>query len=78
MNVILRRDTKPADLAEFLHGCCGSPAITTFLKAIRNNQLITWPGLTTYLVEKHLGPCRATAKGHIHQERQNLHSTKLK
>ena len=77
MNAILQQDTKPADLVEFLHGCCGSPSKSTFIKAIKNKHLITWPGLTEGLVKKHLGPCLATAKGHIHQERQNLQSTKV-
>ena len=78
MNVILQNNKRPAELAEFLHGCCGSPTKSTFLKAIKNNHFISWPGLTEALVEKHLGPCIATSKGHIHQEAKNLQSTKMK
>ena len=50
---------------------------STWLKAIKNNQFLTWPGLTTDLVNKHLPMSTATAQGHLHRERQKLQSTKL-
>ena len=56
MNVILRKQQKHSDLAEFLHGCCCSPVPSTFIKAITNNHFITWPGLTPDLINKHLPP----------------------
>ena len=37
----------------------------------------TWPGLKSELVHKHLPKFLATAKGHLKQYRQNIHSTKL-
>ena len=76
INVILRKQQKSADLAEFLHGCCCSPVSSTFITAIKNNHFLTWPGLTAQLIAKHLPRNRATAKGHIHQEAQGLQSTK--
>ena len=77
-NVIIQRNKKPAELVEFLHGCCGSPVKSTFLKAIKKGYFNSWPGLTTKLVNDHLLPSPATAKGHIKQERQHLQSTKIK
>ena len=76
--MIIQRNKKPAELVEFLHGCCGSPVKSTFLKAIKKGYFNSWPGLTTKLVNDHLLPSPATAKGHIKQERQHLQSTKIK
>ena len=76
LNVILRKQQKHSDLAEFLHGCGGSPVPSTFITAIKNNQYLSWPGLTSDLIRKHLPPNRATTKGHLHQESQHLQSTK--
>ena len=42
------------------------PPQSTLLKAIRNNQLATWPGLTAEAVEKYLPEsCPATNKGNM-------------
>ena len=77
MNVIIRKQQPAKDLVQYLHAACFSPVKSTWLKAIQNNQFITWPGLTTELVNKHLPKSIATAQGHLHRERQNLQSTKL-
>ena len=50
-------------------------SISTFIRAIKNNNYISWPGLTADLISKHLPKSLATAKGHLNQERQNLQST---
>ena len=76
INVILRKQQTHSDLAEFLHGCACSPVTSTFITAVNNNQFMSWPGLTTKLIKKHLPPNRATAKSHLHQESQHLQSTK--
>ena len=76
MNIILRTDKKATDLASFLHGACFSPSKDTFIKAINNNFFITWPGLTSKLISKHLLPSTATHSGHLRQEKQGLRSTK--
>ena len=76
INVIIRKHQKHSDLAAFLHGCCGAPVPSTFIKGIQNNQFVTWPGLTAELIKKHLPPSRPTVKGHLHQESQHLQSTK--
>jgi hypothetical protein len=76
VNAIIRRDKTKTELAQFLHGCCGSPAITTWARAIKNGNFLTWPGIDDILLTKHLPPSIATAKGHLDQERKNLRSTK--
>ena len=49
---------------------------TSWLKAIKNGHFYTWPGLDVTLVAKHLTPSILTAKGHMHQEKGGLQSTK--
>ena len=75
-NVILRKDTTKKDLIAFFHGACFSPTKTTFLKAIKNGNFISWPGLTLDNVTRYLNMTVPTALGHMKQERQNLQSTK--
>ena len=75
-NIILRKKETHMNLVRYLHAACFSPVPSTFKKAIKNGFLKSWPGLTTSLVDKHLPPSEATAKGHLRQERQHLQSTK--
>ena len=75
-NIILRKHETRGDLADFLHGACLSPVISTFIQAVDNNHFTTWPGLTTKLIRKHLTNKIRTAKGYINQERRHLQSTK--
>ena len=42
--------TSKAELIKFLHQCTFSPTTFTWIKAIKNNQLPTWPGLTVKAV----------------------------
>ena len=44
--------------------------------AIKNNNIITWPGITVDLVNKHLLLSIATIRGHIHCKQQEIQSTK--
>ena len=75
-NVILRQHQRHSDLAKFLHDCCDDPVVSTFITAIKNNQFITWPGLTANLILNHLPPSRETTKGNLHHELQHLQSMK--
>ena len=75
--MILQKQQKSAELATFLHGCCGCPVPSTFIRAIKNNHFISWPGLTANLIAKHLPSSIITPKGHLRQEAQGLQSTKL-
>ena len=67
--------TNKAELAEYLHQCLFSPTPATLIKAIKNDQLISFPGLTEELITKHLPPSTATVKGHMHSQRKNVRST---
>ena len=75
-NVIIRKHTTKRDLAQYFHACAFSPSPSTFLTAIKKGHFISWPGLTTSLIKKHLPPSIFTAKGHLNQEMKNLQSTK--
>jgi hypothetical protein len=41
------------------------------LQAVKDGHLITWPGLTEDVINKHLKLTPATAMGHMNQRRQN-------
>ena len=76
LNVILRKKQTHMELVNYLHAACFSPVKSTFVKAIKNGFLKSWPGLTAPLVEKYLTESVATAQGHLKQEKQHLQSTK--
>ena len=69
----------PSDrsFVQFIHASFGSPAVSTFLRAIRNDYLTTVPRLTSAIVSTHLhyNPI-ATAIGHLDQRRQGIDSTR--
>ena len=46
VNIIVRKDKLKSDLTNFYHASMFSPVRSTLLKAIENNHLITFPGLT--------------------------------
>ena len=75
INVIVRKTGLKSELAQFLHGACFSPVVSTFVKAIKNNHFTTWPGLSEKLITKHLPPAIATSFGHQNKERQGVQST---
>ena len=67
----------PSDksFVEFMHATFGSPAVSTFLRALRLQWLDTIPRLTAALVSAHRPNSLATALGHLDQKRQGLDST---
>ena len=73
-NVIIRKNQTTKELATYLHATCGSPAISTFLKAIKDGFLLSWPGIDL-IKESDLETSLTTAKGHLDQEQKNLQST---
>ena len=75
ISIIIPKNTTKKDLIQFYHAAIFSPAKATFIKAIRNGNFHSWPGLTTRTVAKFLAPTIATHFGHLNQERQNLQST---
>ena len=76
--VIIQKKKTHMELAQYLHAACFSPVKSTFVKGIKNNHFTSWPGLTPNIITKHLPDAVATVQGHLHQERQNLQSTKPK
>ena len=76
INAIIRKDKSKTELASYLHACAGSPPISSFLRAIKKGNFISWPGIDAINFAKFLQPSIATAKGHLNQERKNLQSTK--
>ena len=59
----------------YLHACMGAPVVKTYINAIKNNWLTTFPGLTVEAVTRHLPKTIQTTMGHMHRVRQNIHST---
>jgi Reverse transcriptase (RNA-dependent DNA polymerase). len=64
------------DLVTFLHAACFSPAKSTFLHAIKQGFLHSWPGLIAKKVAKYLTEPAQTIKGHMDQEFKGIRSTK--
>jgi hypothetical protein len=62
-------------LVNYLHKALFSPKKSALLHAVKQGNLITWPGLTEEAIHKHLKMTPATAMGHINQKRQNIRST---
>lgn len=67
---------KAAELVAFAHATLFSPALTTLMKAVKNNFLIGFPGLTAAALLNHPPITAATAQGHLDQVRKNQRSTK--
>jgi len=69
--------THNADYVAFWHATLGSPTIKTLLNAVRKNYLKMIPKLTTSIISANIPNIAATAKGHLHMNRQGIRSTKL-
>ena len=48
--VIIRKKQIKKELAQCLHAACMSQTPSTFLRAIKNNHFVSWPGLTVDLI----------------------------
>jgi hypothetical protein len=59
------------DLINYLHAACFSPVKSTWIRAIKNGDFTSWPGLIEHAVEKHLSKSTSTTKGHLNQQIQN-------
>jgi hypothetical protein len=53
-----------------MHKSLFSPTKSAMLQAVKDGDLITWPGLTEDSINKHLKLTPAPAMGHIKQRRQ--------
>ena len=67
--------TKP-EQEQWYHATLFGPGKQTLIQAINKGYFATWPNLTRKLINKHLPPSMATAKGHMHQTRKKLKSNK--
>ena len=76
--VIICKKQTHQDLARYQHAACFSPVKHTWIKAIKRNHFISWPGLTQDLLQKNLPLSHATVQGHMKKQRKNLQSTKTK
>jgi hypothetical protein len=66
------------DLISYIHATAFSPVKSTWIKAIKNGNFASWPGLTEHAVEKNLSKSAATVKGHLTQQRMCAQSTQPK
>jgi hypothetical protein len=66
------------DLINYLHSTAFSPVKSTCIKAIKNGNFSSCPGLTEHAVEKHLSKSTATVKGRLSQQRIYARLTKRK
>jgi hypothetical protein len=62
-------------LVHYLHKAFFSLTKSALLQAVKNGHLVTWPGLTEHVINKHLKLTPATVMGHMNQRRQNIRST---
>jgi len=62
----------------YLHAAAGFPTKSTWLKAIRNNNYMSWPLLTVKNVNKYFPESEETQQGHMKSQRQNVRSTRVK
>jgi hypothetical protein len=67
--------TSIQDTITYLHACCFIPVTDTWIQSIQNGHFATWPSVTVANIRKYLFKSDATAKGHMHQIRQNICST---
>ena len=63
------------DIIHFIHASLFIPEKPTWLKAIKNEQFVMWPGIHTTDVATHLTPTIATTKVHLDRKRKNINST---
>ena len=59
-----------------MHAAAGFPIPSTWLKAIKNGNFNTWPGLTYNNAAKYFPQSIETTKGHMVQSSQGVRSTK--
>ena len=76
INYIIHKDQTKEKLAAYFHASLFSPTLSTLQRAIRLNNLLTFPNINKINFKNVLGPTQAMAKGHLDQEASGLQSTK--
>jgi hypothetical protein len=64
------------DRIAFYHATLFSPVLSTWIDAINNGYLDSWPELTAKQVQQYRPHSEATTMGHMHAQRSNIRSTK--
>ena len=64
-------------LVRYMHAAAGFPVRSTWLRAIKNGNFNSWPGLTYNNAEKYFTQSVETIKGHMVQSSQGVISTKI-
>ena len=72
-----RTSTKP-ELATYHHQSFGSPPVSSVLRALSRHpdELLTFPGMSKKMINKHLPPATATYNEHMFRKRINQNSTR--
>ena len=65
-------------LAAYLHAYIGYIPPKTCIRTINNCWFVTWPGLTSKMIAKHLPKYIPTTMGRLHMTRKNVRSTTLR
>jgi hypothetical protein len=60
---VYKLKTQP-ELVQYYHAAAGFPTKPSWLKAIKNKQYASWPGLTWQPANKHYPKSKETLKGH--------------
>jgi hypothetical protein len=63
---------------KYLHAAAGFPTKDTWVKAIKNGNYVSWPGLTLNAVNKHFPESIKTQQGRMKKQRQNVRPMKQK
>lgn len=72
--LLAREDSVPSLIA-FYHATAGYPAQQTWCAAIDKGFFVSWPGLSSAAVRRHLPKSTITDAGHLDQQRQGIRST---
>ena len=78
VNYIVHKNKNKLDLAQYLHGCAFSPALSTFQHCVNKGNFLSWPGIDEVKFNTILKQPLATTLGHLDQERKYLQSTQQK
>ena len=68
--------TQP-ELIRYYHAAAGFPTKPTWMRAIKNQQFASWPGLTAESVARHYPDSEETPKGHGRKAPSGQRSTKV-
>jgi len=75
INNVYELKTQP-ELVQYLHACAGFPTKPSWIKAIKNGQYASWPGLAVKAMANHFPESKETMKGHGRKTKSGLRSTK--